>query len=62
MPTATRMVPVDVLYPPAMVATAMELTVDNFYDQVPVRGRYILDATLVTKANAKQFYFPDSPF
>ena len=55
-------VPVDVLYPPAMVATAMELTVDNFYDQVPVRGRYILDATLVTKGNAKQFYFPDSPY
>ena len=56
------MVPVDVLYPPAMVATAMELTVGNFYDQVPVRGRYVLDATLVTKANAKQFYFPDSPY
>ncbi|UDL96492.1 MULTISPECIES: substrate-binding domain-containing protein [Lichenihabitans] len=56
------MIPVDVLYPPAMIATAMELTVGNFYDQVPVRGRYILDATLVTKANAKEFYFPDSPF
>ncbi|MGI4765182.1 MAG: substrate-binding domain-containing protein, partial [Janthinobacterium lividum] len=56
------MVPVDVLYPPAMVATAMELTVGNFYDQVPVRGRFILDATLVTKDNAKQFYFPASPY
>ena len=56
------MIPVDVLYPPAMIATAMELTVDNFYDQVPVRGRYILDATLVTKENAKDFYYPDSPF
>lgn len=56
------MIPVDVLYPPAMIATAMALTAGNFYDQVPVRGRYILDATLVTKANAKQFYFPDSPF
>ena len=56
------MIPVDVLYPPAMVATAMELTVAHFYDQVPVRGRYILDATLVTKDNAKEFYFPDSPF
>jgi ribose transport system substrate-binding protein len=56
------MMPVDVLYPPGMVATAMELTVANFYDQVPVRGRFILDATLVTKENAKQFYFPDSPF
>ncbi len=56
------MVPVDVLYPPAMIATAMELTVANFYDQVPVRGRFILDATLVTKDNAKDFYYPDSPF
>ncbi|MBD8687437.1 MULTISPECIES: substrate-binding domain-containing protein [unclassified Rhizobium] len=57
-----KMIPVDVLYPPAMVATAMQLTAANFYDQVPVRGTYILDATLVTKENAKSFYFPDSPF
>jgi ribose transport system substrate-binding protein len=57
-----KMIPVDVLYPPAMVGTAMELTAANFYDQVPVRGTYILDATLITKDNAKDFYFPDSPF
>ncbi len=57
-----KTVPVDVLYPPAMVATAMQLTAANFYDQVPVSGSYILDATLVTKENAKNFYFPDSPF
>lgn len=57
-----KMIPVDVLYPPAMVGTAMEMTAANFYDQVPVRGSYILDATLVTKDNAKDFYFPDSPF
>jgi len=56
------MIPVDVLYPPAMIATAMELTAANFYDQVPVRGNYILDATLITKDNANEFYFPDSPF
>lgn len=56
------MIPVDVLYPPGMIATAMELTVNGLYDQLPVRGRYVLDATLVTKANAKSFYFPDSPF
>ncbi len=56
------MIPVDVLYPPGMIATAMELTVIGLYDQLPVRGRYVLDATLVTKANAKTFYFPDSPF
>ncbi len=56
------MTPINVLYPPSMIATALELTVANFYDQVPVRGKYILDATLVTKENAKEFYFPDSPF
>ena len=56
------MMPVNVLYPPAMVATALELTVAGLYDQVPVRGRYSLDATLVTKENAKEFYFPNSPF
>lgn len=56
------MMPVNVLYPPAMVATALEMTVAGLYDHVPVRGRYILDATLVTKENAKEFYFPDSPF
>jgi len=57
-----KLIPVDVLYPPAMVATAMELTAGNFFDKVPVSGTYILDATLVTKDNAKNFYFPDSPF
>ncbi len=57
-----KIMPVDVLYPPAMVATAMQLTAGNFYDQVPVSGNYILDATLVTKDNAESFYFPDSPF
>lgn len=57
-----KMVPVDVLYPPAMVATALELTAAGILDQVPVSGTYILDATLVTKDNAASFYFPDSPF
>jgi ribose transport system substrate-binding protein len=57
-----KMIPVDVLYPPAMIGTAMVLTAANFYDQVPVRGTYILDATLITKDNAKDFHFPDSPF
>ena len=57
-----KMIPVDVLYPPAMVGTALEMTAANFYGQVPVRGVYTIDATLVTKDNAKDFYFPDSPF
>ncbi|MBP1849009.1 ribose transport system substrate-binding protein [Rhizobium halophytocola] len=57
-----KMIPVDVLYPPSMVGTAMELTAAALYDQVPVKGTYTLDATLVTKENAENYYFPDSPF
>ncbi len=56
------MIPVDVLYPPAMIGTAMELTVAGMMDQVPVAGSYILDATLVTPENAENYYFPDSPY
>lgn len=56
------MIPVDVLYPPAMIGTAMELTVAGMMDQVPVAGSYILDATLVTPDNAEDYYFPDSPY
>jgi len=57
-----KLTPIDVLYPPAMIATAMELTALKFTSGVPVEGRYILGATVVTEENAKNFYFPDSPF
>ncbi len=57
-----KMMPINVLYPPAMVGTALELTAAGLANKNPVRGRYILDATLVTKENAGEFYFPDSPF
>lgn len=56
------LVPVDVLYPPAMIATAMEVTALNFVSTVPILGRYILDSPLITQENAEQYYFPDSPF
>ena len=56
------LVPVDVLYPPAMIATAMEVTALNFVSTVPILGRYILDSPLITQENAESYYFPDSPF
>lgn len=56
------MVPVDVLYSPSMVAVAMDVTAAGMEAHIPVRGSYILNATLVTKENAKDFYFKDSPF
>ncbi|MXU64096.1 substrate-binding domain-containing protein [Oceanomicrobium pacificus] len=57
-----ELVPVDVLYPPAMIATAMDVTALKFFSNAPVQGRYVLGAPLITPENAKDFYFPDSPF
>lgn len=58
----SELMPIDVLYPPAMLATAMDLTVARFKSNGPVAGRFILGATLITQENAADFYFPDSPF
>jgi ribose transport system substrate-binding protein len=57
-----KMIPVNVSYPPAMIATAMGLTAAKFYTSAPMRGTYVLEATLITKDNAKDFYYPNSPF
>ena len=56
------MMPVDVLYSPTMVAVAMDVTALGLEDKIPVRGEYILKASLITKENAKDFYFKDLPF
>lgn len=53
-----ELVPVDVLYPPAMIATAMDLTVQHFVSNGPVLGEYILGSPLITQENAEQYYFP----
>lgn len=57
-----QLVPVDVLYPPAMIATAMDVTVQHFVSNGPVLGEYILASPLITQENAEQYYYPDSPF
>ena len=54
--------PVDVLYPPSMISTAMELTALKFLSNAPINGEYILGSPLITKENAQEYYFPDSPF
>lgn len=56
------MVPADVTYPPAMIATAIRLTADRFVSQAPMEGRFIIGSVLVTPENADQYYYPDSPF
>ncbi len=57
-----ELIPVNVLYPPAMIATAIEVTALKFVSDVPILGRYILDSPLITQENAADYYFPDSPF
>ena len=56
------LVPIDVGYDPGMIGTAIELTALRFVGGVPVRGRFIIRSPLITKANAAEFYHPDSPY
>lgn len=56
------MIPADVLYPPGMIATAIEITALKLVSDIPVLGEYILESALVTPENAADYYFPDSPF
>lgn len=57
-----KLTPVDVLYAPGMIATAMEVTALRFVTNAPTLGTYILDSPLITPENAHLYYFPDSPF
>ncbi|ETX30574.1 ABC transporter substrate-binding protein [Roseivivax isoporae] len=56
------MLPVNVTYPPAQIATAIELTALGLVSATPVSGRFIIGSQMITPENAEQFYFPDSPF
>lgn len=56
------MIPANVTYPPAMIATAIELTAVGLVSSAPVSGTFTIGSVLVTPENADQYYFPDSPF
>jgi len=55
-------VPVDVSYNPNMVATAIDLTALHFVANSQVDGTMIINSTLITKDNAAQFDYPNTPF
>ena len=55
-------VPVDVSYNPNMVATAIDLTALHFAANAQVDGTMIINSTLITKDNAAQFDYPNTPF
>lgn len=56
------MLSVNVTYPPAQIATAIELMVLGVVSPIPVSGRFIIGSRRITPENAEQFYFPESPF
>jgi ribose transport system substrate-binding protein len=62
------MIPADVTYPPSMIGTGIHLAasavrngkLEQLKPMLP--AHLTLDADLVTKENAKRFYFPDSAY
>jgi ribose transport system substrate-binding protein len=57
-----KMVTADVTYSPSMIADAMKLTAAARVKGEKLPPSTIIPSVLVTKDNAKQYYFPDSPF
>lgn len=58
----SKQVPVDVSYNPNMIATAIDLTTLHFATGAQVDGTFIINSTLITKDNASQFDYKDTPF
>jgi ribose transport system substrate-binding protein len=57
-----KLVTADVTYSPSMIADAMKLTAAARVKGEKLAPSTIIPSVLVTKDNAKQYYFPDSPF
>lgn len=57
-----KLITANVTYPPRMIYQAVELAVKARTAGMMMAKSTILPSQLVTKANAKNFYYPDSPF
>ena len=57
-----KLITANVTYPPRMIYQAVELAVKARTAGLMMAKSTILPSQLVTKANAKNFYYPDSPF
>jgi ribose transport system substrate-binding protein len=60
--SGSTQVPVDVSYNPNMIATAIDLTTLHFANGNQVDGSFIINSTLITKDNASQFDYANTPF
>lgn len=52
----------DIFYPPTLIVPAIEITAMKYATQAPIQGRYVLDSPLITRENAADYYFADSPY
>ncbi|HKT93488.1 MAG TPA: ABC transporter substrate-binding protein, partial [Paraburkholderia sp.] len=52
----------DVSYSPKFIYDAIKLTAEARLQGKSLPPTTIIPSVLITKENAKQFYFPDSPF
>ncbi|MBB6096814.1 ribose transport system substrate-binding protein [Deinobacterium chartae] len=57
-----KLITADVTYPPDMIADAMRMAAESRASGKPMPKNTIIPSKLITKENAKNFYFPDSPF
>jgi ribose transport system substrate-binding protein len=60
--SGSKLVPVDVSYNPNMIATAIDLTALKYVAGAQINGHFIIDSTLITPDNAKEFDYPNTPF
>ncbi|HTJ58259.1 MAG TPA: substrate-binding domain-containing protein [Devosiaceae bacterium] len=58
----SKQVPVDVSYNPNMIATAIDVTALRYVAGAQVGGNFIINSELITKDNAKEFDYPNTPF
>mgnify|MGYP003577296134 CR=1 FL=1 len=57
-----RLVQADVSYSPKFIYDAIKMTADARLKGQALPSRTIIPSVLITRENAKQFYFPDSPY
>jgi len=57
-----KLIIADVTYPPRMIADAMNLTAQARSAGKSLPKSTIIPSVLITKSNAKSFYYPNSPF
>jgi ribose transport system substrate-binding protein len=57
-----KVVTADVTYSPRMIADAMKLTAEARVKGTAMPATTIIPSVLITRDNAKEHYFPDSPF